>query len=326
MKMKMTYRKSFGAANYLPVHNELASEKDPGSPRSLMIKNLNWGFFRALILSLILVGCSMGTFFLSWYPGIFEDALINQEILPVPQHQELVSMYHANEGRSHMAQSSVSIYAVGRNVIASRLQNVLQQLTHLEEDFAFAQTVIIDGNSTNGAQEILQQWVGQRSTGRTLIVTAAPEVEPLLPSTPFSGKPMPREGRIAYARNTALQHLRRPNMMKTDYMIVLDLDIVGWNSEGIHDGFGRSQDWDVLCANGIILHGLFRDTYAFRTDAIFTNHHYAGQDYKDYNLSAVDAIHYRSVVQVRMASFAVGCVVDVDFHVPWFVMYVEEQG
>lgn len=283
------------------LHSDQLSDKSSVSSRPMATRSLNWSFFRVLILSLSLVSCSVGTFVLFWYSGSFEDALINQELFPVPQHQELASMYHANEGRSHMAQSSVSIYAVGRNVLPGRLQRVLKQLAQLEQDFAFAQTIIIDGSSTNGAQDILQRWVNQRSSERKLLVAEAPEIEPLIPATPFSGNPMPREGRIAYARNLALQYLREPKMLKTDYMIVLDLDIVGWNPVGIHDGFGRNQDWDVLCANGIILHGLFRDTYAFRTDAIFTNHHYAGQDHNNYNLSAADAIQYRAVVEKSKA-------------------------
>ena len=71
-------------------------------------------------------------------------------------------------------------------------------------------------------------------------------------------------------------------------MIVVDLDILGWNFAGVANSFGlraSHMKWDVMCSNGILMHGVYRDTYAFRAADINTNHHLAGEDYEKYNIS-----------------------------------------
>lgn len=125
----------------------------------------------------------------------------------------------------------------------------------------------------------------------------------------FSGRNLPREGRLAMSRNDGLAVLRsRP---PTDFVVMIDMDIVGWDMKGLIDSFSRAavaadmgvQPWDVMCANGIILGGLFRDTYAFRQPGINTNHHWAGTDYFDYNMSEAGVNQRQVLVKVR----DVGC-------------------
>jgi hypothetical protein len=88
-------------------------------------------------------------------------------------------------------------------------------------------------------------------------------------SGPFKGDPLPREGRIALARNIVMDFLA-DSSIETDFVINLDLDVVGWDLGGLLDSFGRT-DWDVMCAHGIMLHGVYRDTYAFRMPGMDTN-------------------------------------------------------
>lgn len=57
----------------------------------------------------------------------------------------------------------------------------------------------------------------------------------------------------------------RHQLNSTSVIVVLDLDIVGFSIDGIMDSFGRLNStptqvnnnpaWDVVCANGILLHG-----------------------------------------------------------------------
>jgi hypothetical protein len=58
--------------------------------------------------------------------------------------------------------------------------------------------------------------------------------------------------------------------IKTDFVINLDLDVVGWDLIGLLDSFGR-KNWDVMCAHGIMSRGVYRDTYAFRMPGTDTN-------------------------------------------------------
>jgi hypothetical protein len=108
---------------------------------------------------------------------------------------------------------------------------------------------------------------------------------------------MPREGRLAEARNIGLRELHR--LPPTEYVIVVDLDVLGWDPHGVADSFFRQHvgndwdDWDVVCANGILLYGLYRDTYAFRTDRLNTNHHWAGNDHAIYNITLAQKKEHR---------------------------------
>ena len=42
---------------------------------------------------------------------------------------------------------------------------------------------------------------------------------------------MPREGRLSEARNLALYELYK--LPRTDYVIMIDLDILGWDMKGV---------------------------------------------------------------------------------------------
>ena len=42
---------------------------------------------------------------------------------------------------------------------------------------------------------------------------------------------MPREGRLSEARNLALRELYK--LPRTDYVIMIDLDILGWDMKGV---------------------------------------------------------------------------------------------
>lgn len=83
-----------------------------------------------------------------------------------------------------------------------------------------------------------------------------------------------------------------------DYVIVIDMDILGWDVNGIADSIGQSLNWGVICANGILAHGIYRDTYAFRMDNINTNHHRAGADYHIYNITKEEKKVYRHSLKV----------------------------
>ena len=68
----------------------------------------------------------------------------------------------------------------------------------------------------------------------------------------------------------------------------------------ILDSFSRQSHtkWDVICAHGILLYGVYRDTYAFRTDTINTNHHWAGTDHAMYNITIDQKVLYRHRIKV----------------------------
>ena len=86
------------------------------------------------------------------------------------------------------------------------------------------------------------------------------------------------------ARNVGLQELGR--MSLSEYTIMIDADsmillvnlyyiyvgfmylhlVLGWDSDSIIQAFDDRENWDAICANGVMFNGIYRDTYAFRTD------------------------------------------------------------
>ena len=90
-----------------------------------------------------------------------------------------------------------------------------------------------------------------------------------------------------------------------DYVIVIDMDILGWDINGIADSMGQSTitNWGVICANGILAHGIYRDTYAFRMENINTNHHRTGADYQIYNITREEKRVFRHSLKVFLLYF-----------------------
>jgi hypothetical protein len=63
--------------------------------------------------------------------------------------------------------------------------------------------------------------------------------------------------------------------------------------------FGQKDHWDVVCAKGVVLYGLYRDVYAYRAAGIETNHHLAGTDYTFFNMTSKEVKRNRNLLRVR---------------------------
>eukprot|EP01038_Epipyxis_sp_PR26KG_P013043 gene13043-17479_t len=225
--------------------------------------------------------------------------LINQGLLDI-LHGELIPLtnQHIHVGKNIMQMSNVSIIGAGRD-LSSRLDNILHQVEQLSGHFKYSQAVFVEGNSNDDTLQKLNNWANLSNNNRSIY-----SVKDLHKTENIKNNELklPREGRIANARNIALNALK--SMPWTEYIIVIDMDIIGWSLNGIMDSFGRttSPQWDVMCGHGTILHGLYRDTYAFRpaatTGEITTNHHLYGDDHDLYGISDEEASAYQKSVMI----------------------------
>lgn len=223
------------------------------------------------------------------------DFLINEKWVGLKSHGKSYDS-HASSHQS-MGFTNVTFLGVGRNLGPS-LPLVLNQIAFLSHEFGSSRAIFVEGGSKDNTSQILQSWVDSSPTNRTLIIMGADDA--FESSGHFTGMKLPREGRISNARNMGLSELYRvaEQGIKTEYVIVVDLDILGWDPSGVKDSFQRSSLWDVVCANGILLHGVYRDTYAFRTEKLNTNHHWAGNDELMYNITVEEKKHYRHNLKV----------------------------
>jgi len=219
------------------------------------------------------------------------DLLINQEISKITYHPK--SSIRSNEelrrGSRAMQESSVTLIGVAKNV-GSNLPNVLRQIEHLAGFFAESRAIFVHGDSTDGTDQTLKVWASKSMSNRTILSTSSIDEKEV--SGYFQGRPIPREGRIAKARNVAMDALAALPT-QSQFVIAIDMDILGWDPNGVLDSFSR-PGWDVMCSHGILLHGIYRDTYAFRYDGINTNHHWGGKDHSEYNISASEYTQNRA--------------------------------
>jgi hypothetical protein len=246
-------------------------------PRSVILYVLGilalWTLYRTTI--------SSSTLYMGFIVSV-HDFLINQGTLPLPKTdtRSFQRTYSGHIGLEVMRNTDVTFLGAAKD-IADTLPGVLKQIDELATYFRSSRAVFVEGDSIDNTKDLLLQWASKSSSNRTILLlynqTTVHENTGF-----FSNLLLPREGRIAAARNLALAYIRK--LPPTAYLIVVDLDQFGWDVTGIIDSFSRKH-WDVMCSHGIFLHGVYRDSYAFRADGINTNHHRCGDDHLMYNIS-----------------------------------------
>jgi hypothetical protein len=231
--------------------------------------------------------------------GSLEDLLINERWQePKTEWRPSESRHSSHPGRSVMWKTNVTFLGVGRN-LGSRLPIVLQQIEMLGNEFAYSRAIFVEGGSSDNTSAILRDWAKSSSSSNRTVITM-PGNDSFEKLGHFAGLKLPREGRLSNARNVGLSELYRlaETGLITEYVIVVDLDVLGWDPYGVSDSFVKSSSWDVICANGVLLHGVYRDTYAFRTPKLNTNHHWAGNDELLYNITSEEKKKHRQNLKV----------------------------
>jgi hypothetical protein len=291
--------------------------------------------FRSILLLILFMSLLfLAALFNLYYPQGVEDFLINQEWKSIPSNQLVpISQSHLiNEiGRFTMKQSSVLIVGVGRD-ISDRLKSFLPQVESLASYFNSSHAIFVEGDSADNSNGVLKKWALKSPSNRTVVTVS--NKDDLDTIGVFSGQKLSREGRLSIARNhvlsavkelmknpalfsnnsfpapsstssSSVSHLSKKGenseaYKKWDYIIMVDMDVIGWSVPGIENSFGQHASWDVICANGILLHGMYRDTYAYRDygKGIDTNHHKGGHDHLLYNISASEKQQNRNRVRV----------------------------
>ena len=245
-----------------------------------------------IVVFSVLVAIQCFVYILFNFPHGCYDLLVNQGLVSIDvipkftEHQYQTSV-------PQMKKSTVTFVGVGKSVDADLLASILSQVDTLSHDFLDYRVILaIDGlDPSSRADRILSDWVNLDKPRRSHMTSLAAK------SDPIAFRRLPREGRISTVRNEALAAYRRGT--PTDYIFMFDMDIVGWDRAGVQDSFKRSDQWDVVCSNGIILHGVYRDIYAFRVDGLNSNHHYSGDDSYLYNITAEQRANYREHYVVK---------------------------
>ena len=262
------------------------------SPSIRNVRTLGWKVFPLLccLFSLIWIWALLDAAF-----GIntsnINDLLVNQEFM-APENEgpnEFRINQHSKfekKGIDEMRKSSATFIGVGMD-IADQLPEILLRIETMSQYFSSSRAVFAEGDSTDNTYDIFNKWTMKSTSNRTLLTLSNKEFGKEIDGH-FAGGNLPREGRIARVRNGVMDLLYKEGGAMTKYIVMVDLDVLGWDMHGVADSFGRrdTTKWDVVCANGIMVHGIYRDTYAFRAQGINTNHHMYGDDYAKYDITS----------------------------------------
>ena len=167
-----------------------------------------------------------------------------------------------------ISQCSIIICGIVRDCARGIRRNrpVIDKLCSMVKD---AKVVLFENDSKDETKALLAQWTNecknvyaQCEDFNTITIPTAKESKGVNPS--FSAK---RINKMAYYRNQYL-HFIKERKWSADFVIVIDMDLMRIDINGILNSLSIADVWDMVAANGVIYSpsALFRrrynDTYA----------------------------------------------------------------
>jgi len=195
----------------------------------------------------------------------------------------------ANQGSKHLQTARVLISGMVINAEES-LKALSPDLDTLLENIPNSKLVVCESCSTDNTVKVLEDWRAARGDGRVVLPSnwssTVTSCEGSVDNDPEHGIWGMREKRLAELRNDCLQaglkEIGEPSTY--EYLITIDMDVYRIDAKGVMDSFGviemmksSNESWAGLCANGKFVNGIFRDTYAHRSN-IDTAEHYPVYD------------------------------------------------
>jgi hypothetical protein len=247
------------------------------------------------LVCLFFIFLETGLYILSSFPDALRDLMLNQRLVPITSISHTQFQY-SEAGRLEMNEAKVAFVGVGKGIAAIDMKSMLTQLEKLSSYFKETQYILVIEHSEPSTESELLKWSDKDPKNRNVLFTVKSTNEPRGNAV---HEVLPREGRISLARNTALDAYRK-SKFEADYIIAFDVDVLGWDIGGVQDSFGQKDRWDAVCSHGVILHGLYRDVYAFRATGLNTNHHLSGDDHLKYNISLPESAEHRRNLMVSL--------------------------
>lgn len=182
----------------------------------------------------------------------------------------------AEKGRGRMLSSRAAIVGLVGRGDECAFNHFAPQIEHLASMFESADIVlIVPPIGDDALSQRLLSWQGERTEGNFLIPEHAGE-EDYSSSVRYecgegcrelegTGCDCKRFRRIGAFRNQALLELRRLEEARGayDFVISIDPDLWGIDPRGVAESFSF-DGWNAICANGVMAHGMYWDTIAFR--------------------------------------------------------------
>lgn len=174
------------------------------------------------------------------------------------KEQEKVDRYYQkiSLGYNIMSKKKVIFAGIGYN-IENSIPQMIRNVECTGSYFDDYRVIIYENDSKDKTKQLLKNW--ERKNNKVTIITED------IGKTSFDDDSF-RTKVLAAARNHYLEVMRNESWKSYDYVIIFDTDIsTRWELDGIAHSFGYTNNWDVMCANGIeYANGKYHDTFAFR--------------------------------------------------------------
>ena len=177
---------------------------------------------------------------------------------------------HLHEtGLEYMSNHSVVICGIARDC-SSQLSKLAPKLEALGNRFKTYKILVIENDSEDDTAETILAWAAKNQNVIPILFSANREAVTQQDITAKESRDFnhSRISRIAFARNLYLHELQ--NHKQTDYVIVLDLDIMGFSIPGIASSFEQRNEWDCATSSGLrytlrspFSSSVYWDTYAY---------------------------------------------------------------
>jgi len=181
-----------------------------------------------------------------------------------------------SRGREFMAGQSVVICGLARDC-AERLPAMIQQLEQLGEMFRSYEVIVVENDSSDNTGALLTAWSDANPRVRTVRFSGVKQSSSSTTTTnnqPGWFQP-DRIQRICFARNIYLAEL---STTKSDYVVVVDMDLHSIDLDGIATSFANPMKWRAVASNGLrytlrspLRPRVYWDTYAYEPDGGFTH-------------------------------------------------------
>ncbi len=148
------------------------------------------------------------------------------------------------EGKKRIKNSKVLIVGLGRD-IDQILPYSIHRLRDLAKRFKDYRVILYENDSEDNTLVILKLWANE---DKKVIILSENLFEKK--AADHGDMSLGRFEKMAKFRNKCLQEVRNPEYKDFNYVIVVDLDLLGgFSANGIASSFGY-DNWDMIAANG----------------------------------------------------------------------------
>lgn len=186
-----------------------------------------------------------------FFSPIYKEKDLTQHLFSCSEEQRNQYNEYVRIGKERMKNQTVVIAGLARNC-AKNLPATIERIELTGSSFKDYRVLIFENDSIDGTREVIKAWAARNDKVILLDCTDAPDCKfGHQPLYEFGLMGTGRISKMAAFRNTYLETIKR-YFNHYDYTMVVDIDMQGpWSLNGIMNSIGH-DDWDAICAYGLM--------------------------------------------------------------------------